>query len=705
MNSQVMDHNSGTPIYNDDANSNDDVNANENARLAQQTNAHVETEDYDDVDPSVTQAILEKYDRESITRHITQGPVKYIIAAICILYSLFHLYITFNPMPSLLQRSVHVGVGFALIFLIFPASKKSSRKRVAWYDWIWFVLSLSGMTYLIYEYQDIVTSRGGMANPVDVILSIITVICVLEGSRRITGWILPILASIFLLYPFVSHLDFMPDRLLTRPYDMGDIFGQLFLKTEGLYSVAIGASVTFIFLFILFGAFLARSGMGQLFNDLALALAGDKKGGPAKVAVISSGFMGSINGSALSNVVSTGAFTIPLMKKVGYHKDFAGAVEASASVGGQILPPIMGASAFIMAETTGLPYSTIALAALLPAILYYLGVIAQVHFRAGRRDLKGMAKESLPQVKEVLKARGHMLLPIVFLIYLLIQNVPVGYAAAYTIGFTVVISMLRKETRMGFKDILGALEDGARQSLAVMAACAVVGIIIGVVSLTSFGTVMTSSIVTLGAGSLLLTLILTMLASMVLGMGLPSIPAYIITATMAAPALAGFDVPILAAHMFVFYFGVFANITPPVCLAAFAGAGISGGDPMKTGYLSLKLALAGFIVPFMFIYNPAMLMIDPTGLAVTAKEFPLPPVMDIVIAVVTSVVGVIGLSAALEGYFKGTMNSITRIILAIGALLLIYPGLITGLIGGVIILGIALLNIKTSKTPVLPLNV
>ena len=705
MNSQVMDHNSGTPIYNDDANSNDDVNANENAILAQQTNAHVETEDYDDVDPSVTQAILEKYDRESITRHITQGPVKYIIAAICILYSLFHLYITFNPMPSLLQRSVHVGVGFALIFLIFPASKKSSRKRVAWYDWIWFLLSLSGMTYLIYEYQDIVISRGGMANSVDVIFSIITVICVLEGSRRITGWILPILASIFLLYPFVSHLDFMPDRLLTRPYDMGDIFGQLFLKTEGLYSVAIGASVTFIFLFILFGAFLARSGMGQLFNDLALALAGDKKGGPAKVAVISSGFMGSINGSALSNVVSTGAFTIPLMKKVGYHKDFAGAVEASASVGGQILPPIMGASAFIMAETTGLPYSTIALAALLPAILYYLGVIAQVHFRAGRRDLKGMAKESLPQVKEVLKARGHMLLPIVFLIYLLIQNVPVGYAAAYTIGFTVVISMLRKETRMGFKDILGALEDGARQSLAVMAACAVVGIIIGVVSLTSFGTVMTSSIVTLGAGSLLLTLILTMLASMVLGMGLPSIPAYIITATMAAPALAGFDVPILAAHMFVFYFGVFANITPPVCLAAFAGAGISGGDPMKTGYLSLKLALAGFIVPFMFIYNPAMLMIDPTGLAVTAKEFPLPPVMDIVIAVVTSVVGVIGLSAALEGYFKGSMNSITRIILAIGALLLIYPGLITGVIGGVIILGIAVLNIKTSKTPVLPLNV
>ncbi|PYE40302.1 TRAP transporter permease [Psychrobacter fozii] len=664
--------------------------------------AHVDT---DAEAAAINKAVLEKYDRESITRHITQGPVKYLIAGVCILYSLFHLYITFNPMPALLQRSVHVGVGFALIFLIFPASKKSSRQRVAWYDWIWFALSLSGMGYLIYEYQDIVTSRGGMANQVDVIFSLITVVCVLEGSRRITGWILPILAGIFLAYPFVSHLDFMPDRLLTRPYDMGDIFGQLFLKTEGLYSVAIGASVTFIFLFILFGAFLARSGMGQLFNDLALAIAGHKKGGPAKVAVISSGFMGSINGSALSNVVSTGAFTIPLMKKVGYHKDFAGAVEASASVGGQILPPIMGASAFIMAETTGLPYSTIALAALLPAILYYLGVIAQVHFRAGRRDLKGIAKENLPAVKEVLKARGHMLLPIVFLVFLLIKNVPVGYAAAYTIGFTVVISMLRAETRMGLSDILGALEDGARQSLAVMAACAVVGIIIGVVSLTSFGTVMTSSIVTLGAGSLFFTLILTMLASMVLGMGLPSIPAYIITATMAAPALAGFDIPILSAHMFVFYFGIFANITPPVCLAAFAGAGISGGDPMKTGFLSLKLALAGFIVPFMFIYNPTMLMIDPTGLAVTAKDFPLPPIVDIITVVVTSITGVIALSAALEGYFRGGMNTLTRVILVVGALLLIYPEIITGVAGAVIVLGIAVFNIKTSEAPTPTLSV
>ena len=267
------------------------------------------------------------------------------------------------------------------------------------------------------------------------------------------------------------------------------------------------------------------------------------------------------------------------------------------------------------------------------------------------------------------------------------------------------MSMLRPETRMSFSDILGALADGSRQSLAVMAACAVVGVIIGVVSLTSFGSVMTSSIVTLGAGSLFLTLILTMLASMVLGMGLPSIPAYIITATMAAPALAGFDIPILAAHMFVFYFGIFANITPPVCLAAFAGAGIAGGDPMKTGFQSLRLALAGFIVPFMFIYNPTMLMIDPTGLAVTAKEFPLPPVLDIITVVFTSITGVIGLSAAVEGYFKGSMNAITRIVLAIGALLLIYPELMTDIVGGVIVLGIFALNMKANKSNNKPVQV
>lgn len=642
--------------------------------------------------------ILEKYDRESVTRQIRNPGVKGLIAAIAVLYSLFHLYTTFFPLPTLLQRSIHVAVGCALIFLIYPPAKKSSRSRVVWYDWLWFLAAFSGAGYLIWQYEAIMTVRGGIPNHSDIVFAVITVAVVIETARRITGWILPLFALTFLAYPFISHFDFMPDRLLTRPYDLGDIFGQLFLKTEGLYSTAIGASATFIFLFILFGAFLSRSGMGKLFNDMALALAGHKQGGPAKVAVISSGFMGSINGAAVANVVGTGAFTIPLMKKIGYHKDFAGAVEASASVGGQILPPIMGASAFIMAETTGVKYSTIALAALLPALLYYLGVIAQVHFRAGRRNLKGIPKADLPRLKEVMKQRGHMLLPIAALVVMLAEAVPVGYAAAYTIGITVVISWLRPETRMGWRDILFALEDGAKQSLSVMAACVVVGIVIGVVNLTSFGTVMTSSIVTLGAGSLLLTLLLTMIASMILGMGLPSIPAYIITATMAAPALAEFDVPVLVAHMFVFYFGIFANITPPVALAAFAGAGIAGGDPMKTGFQSLKLALAGFIVPFMFVYNPNMMLIDVAGAAVTATDFPLPHWWTIVSVSLTSIIGVLSLSAAVEGYFKTHLANWQRLPLAAGGLMMIYPELMTDIAGIALVAVVLLLNFRAAKT-------
>jgi TRAP transporter 4TM/12TM fusion protein len=644
-----------------------------------------------------SQEILEKFDRESVTRQPSSQTIRWLIAAIAIFYSLFHLYMTFYPMPTLIVRSIHVAVGAVLIFLVYPPTQKSSRSKVAWFDWLWIAAALAGMFYIIGQYQNIMTVRGGIPNNTDIFMAILTVIVVLEIGRRITGWILPIFALIFLSYPFYSHMRFVPDRLATRFYDLGDIFGQLYLKTEGLYSTAVGASVEFIFLFILFGAFLSRSGMGQLFNDLALALAGSRQGGPAKVAVISSGFMGSINGSAVANVVGTGAFTIPLMKKIGYNRNFAGAVEASASVGGQILPPIMGASAFIMAETTGVKYSTIALAALIPALLYYFGVLAQVHFRAGKEDLKGVPRADLPRVKDVMKARGHMLLPIVALVVMLGQSIPIGYAAAYTIGITVVISWLRKETRMGIKEILEALEDGAKQSLSVMAACAVVGIVIGVVTLTSFGNVMTSLIVSMGAGSLFFTLILTMLASMVLGMGLPSIPAYIITATMVAPALAGFGVPVIVAHLFVFYFGIFANITPPVALAAFAGAGIAGGDPMRTGFLSLKLALAGFIVPFMFVYNPDMLMIDVRDIAVTAREFARPHWFNIASVAITAFVGVMALSAALEGYFKTNMPIWQRIPMAFGGLMLIIPETITDIIGMTIVVVFCTLNIMQAK--------
>lgn len=634
-----------------------------------------------------TQAVQEKYDKDARTRKFSSKSTSWIVTIVAVLYSLFHLYMVFNPMPALQQRSIHVAVGLALVYMLYPMFKKQDRSKMPILDWALAAASLFTAGYILIEYQAIVTERGGIPNNVDIIMAIVTVLLILEAARRVTGWILPILALIFLVYPFISHLDFLPNMMMTRPFDLGDIFGQLYLKTEGLYSTAIGASVNFIFLFILFGAFLQKSGMGQFFNDLAMALAGAQRGGPAKVAVVSSGFMGSINGAAVANVVSTGAFTIPLMKKIGYHRNFAGAVEASASVGGQILPPIMGASAFIMAETTGINYGTIALAALLPALLYYFAVILQVHYRAGKRDLKGIPKADLPRVKQVMKERGHLLIPLVGLIVMLFMNMPIPRAAIYTIFLTIIIASLRKTTRMSFKDIFDGLALGAQQALSVMIACAVVGIIIGVVSLTSFGAIMTSAIAGLGGGSLFLTLFFTMVASMVLGMGLPSIPAYIITATMAAPALAEFGVPVLLAHMFVFYFGIFANVTPPVALAAFAGAGIADGDPMRTGFQALKLSLAGFLIPFIFIYEPAMLLVDVEGLMTNAREYPLASIMEVAIVLISTAIGLTALSAGLEGFFKTHLNPLLRVLLVVSALLLVVPEGYTDIIG----LGLAIL--------------
>ncbi|MFP3917331.1 TRAP transporter permease [Lysinibacillus telephonicus] len=651
----------------------------------------------DEISEENVKKVLEKYDTDSNVRKFNNKTIVIFIAALGILFSLFHVYTTYNPLPTLLQRTVHLLIALAICFLIYPTYKKQDRTKVPFYDWILFALSILSCVYLFAQYEAIMTERGGIPNTVDIIMAILTVILVFESARRVTGWVLPILALIFLSYPFFSHVSWLPNMLMTRPFDLGDIFGQLYLKTEGLFSTAIGASVQYIFLFILFGAFLAKSGMGQFFNDLALALAGHQQGGPAKVAVISSAFMGSINGSAVANVVGTGAFTIPLMKKIGYEKNFAGAVEASSSIGGQILPPVMGASAFIMAETTGISYGTIALAAALPAVLFFLGVLMQVHFRAGRSNLKGIPKPDLPRVKEVFKEGGHLLIPLVGLVIFLGSGVPVAYSALYTIVLTIVVAALKKNTRMSFKDILSALEDGTKQSLSTIVACGVVGIIIGVVNLTSFGSTLTAAITNLGAGSLFLTLFLTMIASIILGMGLPSIPAYIITATMAAPSLAEFGVPILVAHLFVFYFGIFANITPPVALASFAGAGLAGGDPMKTGMISVRLSLAGFIVPYLFVYEPAMLMINPSGLPMNAVDFPMASIADIIIVSLTSIVGVIGIGAAIEGYFATHLNMIIRIVLGVGALLMLIPEPITDIIGTVIVLAVFVMNYVQNK--------
>jgi TRAP transporter 4TM/12TM fusion protein len=613
------------------------------------------------------QQLLAEFDKEASTRKLESRLVSRLFYGACIAVSLYHFITAIDWTPVVLEhRSLHVAMMLALGFIMYPFNKKSSYTRTHWLDWMLVALSLAVPLYVWTDYLGVV-DRAGNPNLGDAAVATLLVVLVLEASRRMTGWALPILSLIFIAYGLFGRG--LPGLFGHRGYTWVQLSNHFFANTEGIYGTSVSVAASYIFLFILFGCVMGKSGMGAFFNDLAMALAGHTKGGPAKVAVISSGMLGSINGSAIANVVTTGAFTIPLMKKTGYSKEFAGAVEASASVGGQLLPPVMGAAAFIMAEIIGMPYSQIIIHAAIPALLYYLGIIIQVQLRAGKIGLLGLPRERLPRVKHVLKAKGHLLLPIVVLLYLLLfSGMTVIMAAVITIVATVLTAALRKETRMSLKALCDAFAEGAQQTVSVAMACAVVGIIIGVISKTGFGLTMANTIINIGQESLLFTLIFTMITCMILGMGVPSIPSYIITATIAAPALAKLGIPAISAHLFAFYYAMFANLTPPVALAAFAAAGISGGDPMKTGFASVKLAIAGFIVPFMFVYSPQLLLVDTSfleGVRVT----------------IGACMGVFMIGAAVEGYLFTKINPLLRLVVFAGALGLIDSGVYTDLMG------------------------
>lgn len=628
-------------------------------------------------------AFLEEVDKESQTRTFT-GITQKLFYWSCILVSMYHLLTSYFGTPAVHKhRSLHVGLMLALAFLMYPISAKSNRKKMAWYDWILTTLSLIIPAYIWLDYLGLI-QRFGRPSMIDTVVSTLLVVLTLEAARRVTGWALPSLSLIFIAYALFGRS--MPGMFAHRGYTWKQL-ADTFLNTEGIFGTSVSVAASYIFLFILFGAVMGRSGMGQFFNDLSMALAGSSKGGPAKVSVIASGLLGSINGSAVANVVTTGAFTIPLMKKTGYSKEFAGAVESSASVGGQLLPPIMGAAAFIMAEMLGVKYSQVVVWAAIPALLYYLGIIIQVQLRAEKTGLKGVPKDQLPKVKDVMREKGHLLLPIIFLLYMLFfSGTTVIYSAFCTILVTIAVSWLRPSTRMSIKDILDSFMDGAKQTVAVAVACACVGIIVGVFAKTGFGLNMANAIIKLGNMNLLFTLFFTMITCMILGMGVPSIPAYIITATIAAPALAKLGIPAASAHMFSFYFAMFANITPPVALAAFAAAGLSGGDPMKTGFQSVKLSIAGFIVPYMFVYAPQIMLIDTTffgGVQVA----------------ITACIGVFLIGVAVEGYLFTDAGIPVRILAALGAFALIDPGFYTdiagvGALAGVIIIQRLLLKKK-----------
>jgi len=487
-------------------------------------------------------------------------------------------------------------------------------------------------------------------------------------------------ALVFVTYAFIG--PYIPGKLAHRGARVDTLVQHLYYTTEGIFGIPLGVSSTFIFLFILFGAYLERTGLGQLFIDLSNAVAGWTAGGPAKVAVLSSALMGTVSGSSVANVVGTGSFTIPMMKKLGYKGEFAGAVEATASTGGQRMPPIMGAAAFLMAEFTGLPYSRIIAGAAIPALLYYFGVWSGVHYEAKKLGLKGLSREDLPKFKRIMLDRGHLIIPLVAIIYLLVTGFTPMKAALWAIILSILSSMVRKATRIKPMEIIKGLEAGARGALGVIAATACAGIIIGVVTLTGLGLKLGSVLVEIANGNLLITLFFTMLTSILLGMGVPTTANYVITSTIAAPAIvmimaqrAGLDpfavAPahiILPAHMFAFYFGIIADVTPPVALAAFAGAGIAKANPMKTGVNATKLAIAAFLVPYIFVMSPQMLLFNVTPIG-------------LIWMLITSLIGITAVSGAVNAWFRTHMNWIERIAAFAGGLLMIYPGLVTDSIG------------------------
>ncbi len=624
------------------------------------------------------QKLLEQFDKESKTRKFGSPVLKKIYRVFAIIVTLYHLVFASGLyMPETLKhRSIHVGMILILAFMLYPATKKASRKVIAWYDYVLIALSAAVPIYMCMDYVNII-NRAGKPNMMDVVVGTILTIIVLEATRRVCGMALPIISIIFMIYSLMGTKQGLipidiPGIFLHRGYTWQKLMSHFFSNTEGIYGSSVNVASTYIFLFIAFGEVMNKCGMGQFFNDFANAIAGGTKGGPAKVAVVASGLLGMINGAAVAVVVTTGSFTIPLMKKSGYDDEFAGAVVATGSVGGQLMPPVMGAAAFIMADTLGMKYNELLLSAIIPAVIYYMGILFQIQMRAEKMGMKGTPKDQLPKMSNVMKEYGHLALPIIFLVYMLFfSGKTVIMAAFYTIVFTIIVAECRKNTRMSFKDILDAMQASAKSTVSVAIACACVGIIVGSCSITGFALNMANTIISIGGKNLMFTLVFTMITCMILGMGLPSIPSYIITSTIAAPALVQLGIPALVAHMFCFYFAMFANLTPPVALAAFAAAGIAGGSPMKTGWASVKLALAGFILPYMFVYNTDLLLLDT-------------PLAKAIQVAVTAAVGVFLISTAVEGYLFTKVNVVLRIVSLIGAYLLIDSGLVTDIAGIVI---------------------
>jgi TRAP transporter 4TM/12TM fusion protein len=612
-----------------------------------------------------TKEIMQKYDRESNIREFKGVPRK-IVRYLLVFFSLYAVFLLFYPGETRFERASFVGYIVFMVYVMFPVKMGMQGKinYIPWYDIILGLLSAASYGYFIINLEAIL-QQGIMLTPAQIVFGVIGIVTTLEACRRAIGLPIVIVALIMIIYGLTQK------SLALNVYN-------LFYTTEGIIGIPTRACLNYIVLFVIFGAFLEKTGISQFFIDIAYSIAGASTGGPAKVAVISSALCGMVSGSSVGNTVTTGSVTIPLMKKTGYKPEFAGAVEAAASTGGQIMPPIMGAAAFLMVEYTGMSYGSIALRAAIPAFLYFAGIFIIVHLEAKKLGLQGVPREELPSFWGLVKHSGYLLLPLIVLVILLIKTT-MALAAIWATICAIAVSMIRKETRMSSAKFFDALENGARSTLTVGIACAAAGIIACIITTTGIGRALITFIVGAAGGKLIIALVLTMLTCIVLGMGVPTTANYVIMATTCAPILMKMGVPMIAAHMFVFYFGIVADITPPVALAAYAGSAIAGSNPFKTGVNATKLAIAAFIVPYVFAYSPALLMVDTVW-------------YEPIFIIISAFMGIFGLAMSVNGFAVKKLSIPLRILVGVGGIMLIIPGIVTDVVGISIVGGTWLLQ-------------
>ena len=629
-------------------------------------------------EPMDLDAVMKKYDRESNVR-VWEGVPKILVSVVLAAFALFCIYVTlFTSWLEEIRLTSFMAFIVLIGYLVYPVKKGQQKVNfMPWYDWVLMFLGTGSFLYFTFNVMDII-QQGSKFDFYQVIIGIIGVLSLAEVCRRSVGLPILFVAGALLIYALVA---------LPNPTFSGKLtymISYLFYSKEGILSTPVNVCSKFIVVFIIFGSFLERTGIADFFINISNAVVGGFSGGPAKVAVVASAMEGMVSGSSVANTVGSGSVTIPLMKKTGYKAEFAAAAEASASTGGQIMPPIMGAAAFLMADYVGVPYSNIVVRAILPAVLYFAGIFIAVHLEAKKEGLRGLTKEELPKFLPLLK-KAYLLIPLVLLVYLVGTNQrSIQYAAAIAIVAAIVVSLFNKENRITPKKIFEALAAGGQGMITVAAACGVAGIIAGTITMTGLANMMINGIVQLAGNQVIIALFLTMLCCIVLGMGVPTTANYCIMAATCAPILIRMGVPALAAHFFVFYFGIVADLTPPVALAAYAGAAIGQANPMKTAFTATKLAIGAFIVPYVFALNPAMLFIDTTA-------------GEVILICITSFVGIFAVSSSLEGYFLHHMKWYERIVSVIGGLLLIYPGVVTDVIGLGLVALILVAQVLTRK--------